>query len=128
MSMIWIWRIVEYDAAAPANDPLIGVDPTGFDVEATDGHIGKVDEATNEAARGFLVVDTGFWIFGKKRMIPTSVVERVDRDERRIYLALTKDQVKQAPDYDEIRRDEESHRADIEAHYGRTRTASSMGE
>lgn len=101
---------------------MIGVDPTGFDVEATDGNIGKVDEATNEAGRGFLVVDTGFWISGKKRMIAASTV---DRDERRIYLALTKEQVKQAPDYDEVRRDEESHRAEVESHYDRTRTASS---
>ena len=51
---------------AAANLP----DLTGWDVEATDGHIGKVDEATYEDASSCLVVDTGFWIFGKKRMIP----------------------------------------------------------
>jgi hypothetical protein len=28
--------------------------------------IGKIDEATNEAAASQLVVDTGPWIFGKK--------------------------------------------------------------
>ena len=49
-------------------------DLVGYDVEATDGHIGKIDEASNEAAGQYLVVDTGFWIFGKKRLIPAGVV------------------------------------------------------
>ncbi len=52
-------------------------DLTGFDVEATDGHIGKIDEATMAARRdSVLVVDTGFWIFGHKRMLPGGVVAR----------------------------------------------------
>ena len=51
-----------------------------------------------------LVVDTGFWIFGKKRMIPAGVVPR-DRRRRanKVFVAMTKDQIKQAPDYDEER-------------------------
>src|SRR5436853_5100587 len=50
-------------------------DLTGFDVEATDGHIGKIDEATMKEDAACLVVDTGFWIFGKKRMLPAGVVK-----------------------------------------------------
>ena len=90
----------EYRATVYATDP----DFTGFDVEAADGHIGKVDEASNDAGRSFLVVDTGFWIFGKKRLIPAGVVERVDPDTKTIHVVLTKDQIKSAPDYDEIQR------------------------
>jgi hypothetical protein len=74
----------------------------GYDVEATDGHIGKIDEASAETNRQFLVVDTGFWIFGKKRMIPAGVVTRVDHDNRRVDVSMTKDQIKQAPDFDEV--------------------------
>ena len=51
-------------------------DLTGFEVEATDGHIGKIDEATMADGATCLVVDTGFWIFGKKRMLPAGVVAR----------------------------------------------------
>ena len=40
-------------------------DLVGYDVEATDGHIGKIDDATRDTDRDHLVVDTGFWIFGK---------------------------------------------------------------
>ena len=45
-------------------------DMVGYNVEATDGSIGKIDEASTETSRRYLVVDTGFWIFGKKRLIP----------------------------------------------------------
>ena len=56
-------------------------DLVGYDVEATDGSIGKIDESTYDVGASYLVVDTGFWIFGKKRMIPAGVVERVDDTE-----------------------------------------------
>jgi hypothetical protein len=81
---------------------------TGFDVEASDGHIGKIDEATMTEGATCLVVDTGFWIFGKKRMLPAGVVKAIDADERKVFVAMTKDDVKRAPDYDAVRhRDDE---------------------
>jgi hypothetical protein len=92
--------------------PVPSVDLTGFDVEAADGHIGKVDEATYENGSSCLVVDTGFWIFGKKRMIPAGVVERLDPAERKVFVSLTKEQIKNAPDYDE-----ERHRTDERGHH-----------
>ena len=76
-------------------------DVTGFDVEATDGHIGKVDNATAEESSSCLVVDTGFWIFGKKRLIPAGMATRVDHAAEKVYVSMTKDQIKQAPDFDE---------------------------
>ncbi len=75
-------------------------DVTGFDVEAADGSIGKIDEANNETSSAYVVVDTGFWIFGKKRLIPAGVVKRVDDEDRKVYVAMTKDEIKDAPDYD----------------------------
>jgi hypothetical protein len=92
------------------------IDLTGFDVEATDGHIGKVDEATLEAGGSYLVVDTGFWIFGKKRMVPAGVVTRVDPDGKNVYVAMTKDQIKNAPDFDEARTASDM-RTEQEAYY-----------
>jgi hypothetical protein len=34
-------------------------DLVGFDVEATDGNIGKIDEATYDVGGSYVVVDTG---------------------------------------------------------------------
>jgi len=83
-------------------------DVVGYDVEATDGKIGKIDETSTEVGRGYLVVDTGFWIFGKKRLVPAGIVNRIDHDDRKVYVSMTKDQIKNAPDYDErsVGRDE----------------------
>jgi hypothetical protein len=78
-----------------------GRDIVGYNVEATDDSIGKVDKRSTEAGRDYLVVDTGFWIFGHKRLIPAGVVRRVDHNERKIHVAMTKDEIKNAPDFDE---------------------------
>jgi hypothetical protein len=59
------------------------VDLTGFKVEALDGSIGKVDEATNEAGGSFIVVDTGPWIFGKKVMLRQASFETSTSTPRR---------------------------------------------
>jgi hypothetical protein len=95
------------------------LDLTGYDVEATDGHIGKVDEATYEAGASYLVVDTGFWIFGKKRMLPAGVVDRIDTEDRKVFVNRTKDQIKDAPDWDADRYRDETYRTSLGDYYGR---------
>jgi hypothetical protein len=83
---------------------LDGQAVNGYDVEATDGSIGTIDEHSDEPGSGYVIVDTGFWIFGKKRVIPAGVIRSVDHGEQKVYVALTKEQVKAAPDYDESAR------------------------
>jgi len=102
MSELWTWNetVVVGRPDRSTTSPISGTDVTGYDVEASDGHIGKIDEATYEVGGSYLVVDTGFWIFGKKRMIPARVVERVDSGDEKVYLRISKDDVKDAPDYD----------------------------
>ena len=78
----------------------------GCDVEARDGSIGKVDEATPETGRANIVVDTGPWIFGRKVVIPAGTIERIDVDDKKISVALTKDQIKDSPEYDPAQFDE----------------------
>ncbi len=75
------------------------LDLEGFDVEVNDGHIGKVDEWSAAAGDSYLVVDTGFWIFGKKRVVPARAVKQIDLDSRKVFVDMTKDQVKDAPDH-----------------------------
>ena len=95
----------------------------GLSVEAVDGSIGKVDEATNDVGASFIVVDTGPWIFGKKVMLPAGVVKDVDLDTETVFVNRTKDQIKNAPEYDDdkIRGDEsyrERYRSDLGSYYG----------
>lgn len=120
MTDLWVYRIDLF----PAGDSV--PDLTGFEVVTTDDQkIGKVDEATNESGGSWIVVDTGFWIFGKKRMIPAGVIESVERDENRLLVRLSKDEVNDAPDYEKAREFEESYRQEMDNYYGKRRTDAS---
>ena len=68
------------------------------------------------------MVDTGFWIFDKRRLIPAGAVTAVDHDSRKVMISLTKDQVKDAPDFIprsiwDVPSDVESRRADYNEYY-----------
>ncbi|MEU8465544.1 PRC-barrel domain-containing protein [Streptomyces sp. NPDC029003] len=79
--------------------PLAGTDLTGFEVEATDGSVGKVDKHSDEAGDSYLVVDTGIWIFGKEVLLPASTVVSIDPEERKVYVDRTRGQIKDAPEF-----------------------------
>jgi hypothetical protein len=95
------------------------VDLTGFKVEALDGSIGKVDEATYEAGGSFIVVDTGPWILGKKVMLPAGVIRDVDLDTEVVLVNRTKDQIKNAPEFDEKRYKDQDYRSKVGSYYDR---------
>ncbi len=58
-----------------------------------------MDEATRHAGAAGIVVDTGPWILGKRVLLPAGVIERVDARERKVYVTLTRDEIKGAPEY-----------------------------
>ena len=93
-------------------------DIAGYKVEATDGSIGKVDEATYDTGSSYIVVDTGPWIFGKKVLLPAGVVDRIDRDDQKVYVNRTKDQIKDAPELGETSYTDEEYRTSIGSYYG----------
>ena len=95
------------------------MDVEGFEVAATDGDIGKVDEATYEASRSYIVVDTGPWIFGKKVLLPAGVVERVDDVAETVYVDRAKDEIKNAPEFDESRYRDDDYREELGGYYSR---------
>jgi hypothetical protein len=95
-----------------------GTDLTGFDVEAVDGGIGSVDEATAEIGGSYIVVDTGPWIFGKKVLLPAGVIDRIDAGQERIYVDRTKDEIKAAPELDEDRLADDAYRRELSGYYG----------
>jgi hypothetical protein len=97
---------------------VIQTDITGFSVEALDGKIGKVDEATNDVSGSYLVVDTGPWIFGKKVLLPAGVVRDVDFDTETVFVNRTKEQIKNAPELDESTYRDDSYRSQLGSYYG----------
>ncbi|HEX5799825.1 MAG TPA: PRC-barrel domain-containing protein [Gaiellaceae bacterium] len=103
-----------------ATDPALrGAELIGFSVEAIDGGIGKIDEATEETGRAHLIVDTGPWIFGKKVMLPAGVVDRVDLDSETVFVNRSKDEIKNAPEFEpERHRDDDEYRNRLGGYYG----------
>jgi hypothetical protein len=73
---------------------------TGFAVEATDGSIGYVNASSTDIGVGYLVVDTGPWITGSKVIIPAGTVSEVDLVDEKVYVDLSRDQIKSAPQYE----------------------------
>ena len=109
---VWTYRegIIAPDVA-PGN-------VVGYHVEARDGSIGKVDEATFEVGSSYLVIDTGPWIFGKKVMLPASVIRDIDHDEEKIFVDRTKEQIKSAPELDDSLIRDEEYRGRLGSYYG----------
>jgi hypothetical protein len=100
--------------------PSGGLDLVGYDVEATDGGIGKIDEATSDVGGSYVVVDTGPWIFGKKVMLPAGTINRVDPDERKVYVDRTKGEIKDAPEFDKDTYTGSEYRDRLGSYYGPT--------
>jgi hypothetical protein len=94
------------------------MDLTGYQVEALDGSIGKVDEASNDVGASYIVVDTGPWIFGKKVMLPAGVISRADPGEEKIYVNRTKDQIKNSPEFDADSFGDQNYRGELGTYYG----------
>jgi hypothetical protein len=88
-----------------------------YGVEALDGSIGKVDEATYDAGSAYIVVDTGPWIFGKKVMLPAGTIQSVDHEDEKILVSRTKDQIKNAPEFEESIAHDSSYRGRLGSYY-----------
>ncbi|WP_405014952.1 PRC-barrel domain-containing protein [Kitasatospora sp. NBC_01539] len=89
---IWEFRVT--------SGHVSGTDLVGFHVEATDGHIGRVDRLSEVTGSQYLVVDTGPWIFGKHVLLPAGTVVRVEQDDKKVYVDRTKDEIRSSPEYD----------------------------
>lgn len=105
---VWGYRVTTWTQA----------DLSGFSVEAIDGSIGKVDEASNEVGAGFIVVDTGPWIFGKKVMLPAGVIRDLDLDTQTVFVNRTKDEIKNAPEFDANTYRDDAYRNRLGIYYG----------
>lgn len=46
-------------------------------------------------------MDTGVWIIGKHVLLPAGTIKMIDLVEEKVYVDRTKDQIKDAPEFDE---------------------------
>jgi len=94
---------------------------SGYHVEANDGEIGHVDGFVldDEAwAIRYIEVATRNWLPGKKVLVSPAWIERVSWPESKVYVALSREVIKSAPEYllsRPITRDYEDR---LHLHYG----------
>ncbi|MEP0959790.1 PRC-barrel domain-containing protein [Microcoleus sp. FACHB-1515] len=93
-----------------SKDLFDGHDITNFSVYANDSDdneqdkVGSVTSVLVDETDGsfrYFIVDTGFWVFGKKVLLPVGLA-RLNYDKERLYVAgLTKDQVENLPEFND---------------------------
>ena len=73
----------------------------GYAIEASDGRMGTVADFLFDDASWrvrWLVVDCGTWLTGRKVLIHPSAISRVDWQQQRFFVTLTKAQVEKSPE------------------------------
>jgi len=95
---------------------------TGGTVQAQDGEIGHVEDfiVDDETwAIRYLIVETQSWWPSKKVLIATRWIERISWEESNVFVSLTRETIKQGPEYREgdlLTRDYETK---LHRHYNR---------
>jgi hypothetical protein len=91
----------------------------GYTVEALDGRIGRVDDASADTASCCLVVAVGR-LATRKVALPAGFVNVIDEAGSKIHVNATKDEVRQAPDYEPIGLKLDDYKASVARHYLRS--------
>jgi sporulation protein YlmC with PRC-barrel domain len=95
---------------------------TGYHIEASDGEIGHVEDFVIDDATWairYLIVDTRNWWPGKKVLISPHWIDRVSWSDSKVFVNLTRDAIKQAPEYSDDSVLNREYEAGLHGHYGR---------
>jgi len=93
------------EAQAPAGDPHLRSfnAVSGYYIQGTDEDIGHVDDVLVDAQGWtirYIIVDTGNWWPGKQVLVAPSWVEGIDWGAETVRVARTRQEIKDAPEYD----------------------------
>ena len=97
-------------------------DVSGHNIQAADGEIGHVEDfiVDDETwAIRYLIVDTRNWWPGKKVLISPKWIERVSWSESKVFVNLTRETIKQSPEYSEESLLTRDYETGLHRHYNR---------
>ena len=117
-------REKEADQAENAWDPHLRSthDVSGRHVHATDGEIGHVDDFIIDDqtwAIRYLIIDTQNWWPGKKVLVAPQWIENISRSEAEVFINLSRDAIKQSPEYTETALLTRDYETQLHRHYDR---------
>ncbi len=95
---------------------------SGYDIQASDGEIGHVEDFIIDDktwAIRYLVIDTHNWWPGKKVLIAPRWIERISWDQSKVFINLSRDTIKQSPEYSEASLVTRDYESGLYRHYKR---------
>ncbi len=93
----------------------------GYNIHASDGEIGHVDDFMLDNAEWslcYLIVDTSNWWFGRRVLIAPSAVTGIDWFARQVQLDVPREKVRASPPWDPLVAFDEVYETHLHKHYG----------
>jgi uncharacterized protein YrrD len=94
---------------------------TGYHIAATDGEIGHVDDFFIDEEKWqiqYILVDTSNWLPGRKVLISPQWIRDIVWDDSQVRVNVTREQIKNSPDYDPRETVERTYEGKLHQHYG----------
>lgn len=115
----WDWGAEHGDPHLRSSDEVIG-----YYLEARDGDLGHVEDFLVDDESWtirYMVVDTRNWWPGKKVLVSPEWIERIDWNESKVHVDLTRDGIRNGPEYDPSAPIEREYESRLYDYYGRPR-------
>jgi hypothetical protein len=97
-------------------------DVSGHHIQATDGEIGHAEDFVIDDevwAMRYLIVDTRNWWPGKKVLVSPQWIDRVSWEERNVFVNLSRETIRQSPEYTAGALPTREYEAKLHRHYNR---------
>jgi len=94
----------------------------GFHLEAEDGEIGHVEDFILDDDSWivrYLIVDTGNWLPGRIVLVSPLWVERIDWQDRKVLVLMSRETVRNSPEYTEASLLTREYEMRLHEHYNR---------
>jgi len=94
----------------------------GYHLQALDGEIGHVSDFIIDDetwAIRYLIINTGNWWPGKKVLVSPHWIERVSWNESKVFVNLSRDTIKESPEYTEDSLITREYEIELHRHYDR---------
>jgi len=95
---------------------------SGYHLEAVDGEIGHVEDFIIDDetwAIRYLLINTKNWWSGKKMLVSPQWIERVSWNDSKVYINLSREVIKQSPEYTEDQLLTREYEIELHSHYNR---------
>lgn len=118
------WHELPEDASDEKNDVHLrsAREVRGYHVEGSDGAIGHIADFVVDDetwAIRYLVIDTRNWWFGKKVLIAPQWASRLDWDEKKVHVDLSRQAIKDSPEWDPSAAVNREYESRLYDYYGR---------